>query len=180
MMQSARDVQYKELKDMIGQLNNTVSSQNKTMESMTAMLAEKDQRIAELTEELRLLRKKLFGASKERTVLKPDENQLDLFSDLGFEPEPEPVDAEFIEVKAHKKAKKKKVTWKKVKGASYYLVKVVKDGKTYYKKVKGTSVTAKKLGLKSLKGAKIQVRPLKSSGGHVYVGAFSKTKKVKK
>ena len=30
-----------------------------------------------------------------------------------------------------KKAKKKKVTWKKVKGASYYLVKVVKDGKTY-------------------------------------------------
>jgi NAD-dependent SIR2 family protein deacetylase/uncharacterized coiled-coil protein SlyX len=111
MMQSARDVQYKELKDMIGQLNNTVSSQNKTMESMTAMLAEKDQRIAELTEELRLLRKKLFGASKERTVLKPDENQLDLFSDLGFEPEPEPVDAEFIEVKAHKKAKKKKATF---------------------------------------------------------------------
>lgn len=79
-----------------------------------------------------------------------------------------------------KKAKKKKVTWKKVKGASYYLVKVVKDGKTYYKKVKGKSITAKKLGLKSLKGAKVQVRPLKSSGGHVYVGAFSKTKKVKK
>ena len=111
MIQSAKDVQYKELKDMIGQLNNTVSSQNKTMESMTAMLAEKDQRIAELTEELRLLRKKLFGASKERTVLKPDENQLDLFSDLGFEPEPEPVDAEFIEIKAHKKAKKKKATF---------------------------------------------------------------------
>ena len=78
-----------------------------------------------------------------------------------------------------KKAAKKKVTWKKAKGASYYLVKVVRKGKTYYKAVKGTKVTAKKLGLKSLKGAKVRVRPLKIVGGIVYAGGLSKTKKAK-
>jgi len=113
MAGSARDVQLTELRDMISQLNKTVSAQSRTMESMTAMLAEKDQRIAELTEELRLLRRKMFGASKERTVFKPDADQLDLFHELGMEPESEPelVDAEFIEVKAHKKAKKAKATF---------------------------------------------------------------------
>ena len=78
-----------------------------------------------------------------------------------------------------KKATKKKVTWKKVKGAKYYLVKVVKGGKTYYKKVKGTSITAKKLGLKSLKKASVRVRPLKVKSGTVYAGALCKAKKVK-
>lgn len=111
MSKSARDVQLKELRDMISQLNKTVSMQNKTMESMTAMLTEKEQRIAELTEELRQLRKMLFGSSKERTVFQPDSDQLDLFAELGMEKEPELVDAEFIEVKAHKKAKKPKATF---------------------------------------------------------------------
>ena len=107
MSQSARDVQLTELRDMISQLNNTVSAQNKTMEAMTAMLAEKDQRIAELTEELRLLRKKIFGSSKERTGFQPTSDQINMLSELGLEPEPELVDAEFIEVKAHKKKKPK-------------------------------------------------------------------------
>lgn len=111
MSQSARDVQLAELKDMINELNKTVSSQSKAMESMAAMLAEKDQRIAELTEELRLLRKKLFGSSKERTGFQPDADQLDLFEELGLEREPELVEAEFIEVKAHRKAKKPKATF---------------------------------------------------------------------
>ena len=107
MSQAARDVQLTELRDMISQLNNTVSAQNKTMEAMTAMLAEKDQRIAELTEELRLLRKKIFGSSKERTGFQPTSDQINMLSELGLEPEPELVDAEFIEVKAHKKKKPK-------------------------------------------------------------------------
>ena len=78
-----------------------------------------------------------------------------------------------------KTAKKKKVTWKKVKGAKYYLVKVVKNGKTTYKKIKGTKATAKKLGFKSLKKCKVSVRPITTSGGKTYSGEFSKTKKVK-
>lgn len=112
MSQSARDVQLTELKDMISQLNNTVNTQNKTMEAMTAMLAEKDQRIAELTEELRLLRKKIFGSSKERTGFQPTSDQINMLSELGLEPEPEPelVDVEIIEVKSYTKEKKKKST----------------------------------------------------------------------
>lgn len=69
------------------------------------------------------------------------------------------------------KAKNKKVKWKKVKGAKYYLVRIVKNGKTTYKRVNGTSV-------KAPKGAKVSVRPVKVKGGKVYAGVF-KTKKVK-
>ena len=78
-----------------------------------------------------------------------------------------------------KKATKKKVTWKKISGANYYLVKLVKNGKTTYKKISGTSATAKKLGVKSLKGYTVSVRPIKKSGGKVYSGEFSKKKKAK-
>jgi hypothetical protein len=79
-----------------------------------------------------------------------------------------------------KTATKKKVTWKKVKGAKYYIVKLVKNGKTTYKKISGTKATAKKLGKKSLKGYKVSVRPITKVGSQAYSGEFSKTKKVKK
>ena len=115
MSQSAKDVQFQELKDMIAQLNNTIRTQSKTIDAMTNMLAEKDQRLAELTEELRLLRQKLFGSSKERSAKLANSDQINMLAELGLEPEPEPepelVDAEFIEVKAHKKAKKSKATF---------------------------------------------------------------------
>lgn len=82
-----------------------------------------------------------------------------------------------------KKATKKKVTWGKVKGANKgYLVEVTKkNGKKIYKKVgKGTtSITASKLGLKSLKGCKVRVRPLKSKSGKVYAGVLCNSKKIK-
>lgn len=51
MSLSARDAQFKELKDMVSQLNTTVSAQNKTIESLTTMLAAKEQTIAEMTED---------------------------------------------------------------------------------------------------------------------------------
>ena len=113
MPQSAKDVQFQELKDMIAQLNNTIRTQNKTIDTMTNMLAEKDQRLAELTEELRLLRQKIFGSSKERSAKLANSDQINMLAELGLEPEPEPelVDAEFIEVKAHKKTKESKATF---------------------------------------------------------------------
>lgn len=113
MSKSAKDVRFTELRDMVAQQNNTINSLNKTIETMTAMLAEKDQRLAELTEELRLLRKKLFGSSKERNSIQLDSDQLNLLAEFGLEPEiaPELVDAEFIDVKAHKKTKKNKSTF---------------------------------------------------------------------
>ena len=79
-----------------------------------------------------------------------------------------------------KKAKKKKLTWKKVKGANYYRVKITtKKGKTYYRTIKGTKATAKKLKLKTLKGAKFRVSPVKVVNGTAYRGGESKTKKGK-
>ena len=113
MSQSATDVRLTELRDMVAQQNNTINSLNKTIESMTSMLAEKDQRLAELTEELMLLRKKIFGSSKESSSIQPSSDQLNLLAEFGLEPEIEPelVDAEFIDVKAHKKARKSKSTF---------------------------------------------------------------------
>lgn len=80
-----------------------------------------------------------------------------------------------------KSATKSKITWKKASGAKYYLVKIVKNGKAKYKRVsaKNTSITAKKLGVKSLKGYKVYVRPLAKSGGKIYSGELSKGKTVK-
>lgn len=113
MTESAGDARFKELKDMISQQNNTIHSLNKTIETMSNMLAEKDQRLAEMAEELRLLRQKLFGSSKERTMSVVNSEQLNLFAELGLEPEKEPelVEAEYIEVKPHNRKKKKKSTF---------------------------------------------------------------------
>ena len=107
MPQSSIEIQLKELKDMISQLN-------KTNEMMTKLIAEKDTTIAELTEELRLLRKKLYGSSREKTALIENPDQMSLFNILGMEPEKEPelVDAEYIEVVKVKKPRKSKSTLK--------------------------------------------------------------------
>lgn len=59
MSQSSIEAQLTEHKDSIVQQNNTI-------QAMAKMLSEKDARIAELTEELRLLRKSIFGSSRER------------------------------------------------------------------------------------------------------------------
>lgn len=66
MPQEAKDIQFTELKDMIRQLNTTVSVLQSTIESQTEMLGQKDAAIAKLTEEVSYLRQKLFGASSEK------------------------------------------------------------------------------------------------------------------
>lgn len=73
-----------------------------------------------------------------------------------------------------KKCKKNNLRWKKVKGAKYYMVKITKGGKTTWKKVKGTKL---KKGV--VKGAIIQVRPVKVKDGKAYLGALCKERKVK-
>ena len=78
-----------------------------------------------------------------------------------------------------KKATKKKVTWKKVKGASFYVVKVLdKKGKTVFYATKSGKTTSCKI--KAKKGYKVYVRPIKKVGETKYVGVWSKAKKVKK
>jgi len=110
MSQSVNDVRFKEFKDMIKQLNTTIENLNRTVEAQNKLLSEKENAIAELKAEMALLRKKLYGASKERSV-PVDPDQLNFFSALESEPEPIPeiIEPEFIEI-TYKKARKKKPT----------------------------------------------------------------------
>ena len=105
MSQSSIEAQLTELKDSIVQQNNTI-------QAMAKMLSEKDARIAELTEELRLLRKSIFGSSRERTAPIEATDQINLLHELGLEPEKEPelIDAETIDVKGYTKSRKPKPT----------------------------------------------------------------------
>lgn len=108
MAQSAKDIQFNELKDTISELNTTIKL-------LTDTIAQKDTVIAEMTEELKWLRKKLFGSSTER-MSNPyvNSDQLTIYPFLGIEPEkePEPVEAEYIEIQGYTKSKKAKSTLK--------------------------------------------------------------------
>lgn len=108
MSQSANDVRFRELKDMITQLNTTIENLNRTIELQNSLLAEKETAIAEMKAEMALLRKKIFGSSRERT-LPVHSDQLSFFSMPENEPEPaaELIEPEFIEI-TYQKARKKK------------------------------------------------------------------------
>lgn len=111
MPRDAKDIQFAELKDMISQLNNTISTLQAAIASQSEMLGQKDAAIAKLTEEVSYLRKKLFGASSEK---RPDidPNQLSLF-DVDEGTEIPVADAEEISetvVREHARQRQKKPT----------------------------------------------------------------------
>ena len=121
MPSGVRDIQLLELKDTISQLNNTISTQNELIRSLQKMLqerdakdSEKDQLIANLQAQLDYLKTRLFGSTSEiRHKQLP--GQLDLFHlQTEDEPEPVPLEVEYIEVKAHKKARKSKAAYDEV------------------------------------------------------------------
>lgn len=111
MPQRAKDIQFMELKDMVQQLNTTVSSLQSTVAAQTEMLGQKDATIAKLTEEVSYLRKKLFGASSEkRPDIDPD--QLTLFGmDEGTEiPVADVEETDETVIREHTRQLKKKPT----------------------------------------------------------------------
>ena len=121
MPSGVRDIQLLELKDTISQLNNTISTQNELIRSLQKMLqerdakdSEKDQLIANLQAQLDYLKTRLFGSTSEiRHEQLP--GQLDLFHlQTVEEPEPVPLEVEYIEVKAHKKVRKSKAAYDEV------------------------------------------------------------------
>ena len=74
--------------------------------------------------------------------------------------------------------KKGKITWKKVKGAKKYTVKVYnKKGKLL--KTKTVTKTSWKSSKFLKKGYKVRVRPVKVKSKKSYVGQWSKTAKIK-
>ena len=73
MASSAKDIQFKELKDTISQLNTTIRTQNDLIVSLQKMLEErnakddeKDRIISNLQAQLEYFKQKLFGSSSER------------------------------------------------------------------------------------------------------------------
>lgn len=115
MAKSAKDIQLSELKDTNSQLNMTIKILTDIILQKDKALADMQMRLDEINEEMKLLRKKLFGSSKER-IPNPYENsdQLTIYSALGIEPEKEPelVEAEYIEVQGYTKSKKAKPSLK--------------------------------------------------------------------
>ncbi len=109
MADSSKDIQLRELKDMINDLKKmimiktlqaTVDAANKREESLTQ---ERDN----LKEEIDLLRKKLFGTSSEkRTIDIP--GQLNFFNEAELEQDPEAVKAEDLEALLPEKTAKKR------------------------------------------------------------------------
>ena len=94
MASSARDIQFKELKDTISQLNTTIRTQNDLILSLQKMLEErnakddeKDRIISNLQAQLEYFKQKLFGSSSERRSAMP--GQLNLFS--VPDPDEEPI-----------------------------------------------------------------------------------------
>lgn len=118
MASSAKDIQFKELKDTISQLNTTIRTQNDLITSLQKMLEErnakadeKDRIISNLQAQLEYFKQKLFGSSSERRSDLP--GQLNLFSDpdSGEEPIPELIEPEFVEVKTIKRGRKPKADY---------------------------------------------------------------------
>ena len=115
MAQSAKDIRINELLDANSQLNATVKQLIDALAQKDKALADMQTRLDEMTEELKLLRKKLFGSSTEH-MPNPYVNldQLTIYPFLDMEPEkePEPVEAEYIEIQGYTKSKKAKSTLK--------------------------------------------------------------------
>jgi transposase len=120
-MSGANDIQLRELKDTILQLNKTISAQNtlilslqKSIDESNARVSEKDQVIANLQAQLEYLKTKLFGSTSEvRKNVFP--GQLSIFdTEDDSEKDAVPVEPEFIEVKSHNRSRKPKATYDEI------------------------------------------------------------------
>lgn len=107
MADSAKDLQLRELKDIITELNKTIQSLQATIEAANkreeALAQERDN----LKEELDLLRKKLFGSSSEKRH-QDIPGQLNLFNEAELEQNPEAATAEELAASLPAPAKKRK------------------------------------------------------------------------
>ena len=119
MSSGANEIQLRELRDTILQLNNTINTQNALILSLQKMLEEsdakrdeKDQLIANLRAQLDYHKTKVFGSTSE---MKKDvfPGQLSLFADEVSDDEKTaiPLEPEFVEIKAHTRERKKKATY---------------------------------------------------------------------
>lgn len=106
MAPTAKDIQMRELKDTISQLNKAMSEQTELIRSLRQIIEEKTEHEKVLQEQIDYLTKKLFGSSSEKKAVEIP-GQLNLFNEA--EQEQDSVSAEEEEtatVKAHTRKKK--------------------------------------------------------------------------
>lgn len=114
MPRSAKDIQLTELKDTILKLNELVSAQTKSMDSLNRTIEELRQELSNKQAEVDYLKSKLFGSSSEKLKV-PFPGQMNFFEE---EPQddriPEIIEPEIIEVTAHKRERKSKATYEEM------------------------------------------------------------------
>ena len=80
MPRSAKDIQLTELKDTILKLNELISAQTKSMDSLNKTIEELRQELSNKQAEVDYLKSKLFGSSSEKLKV-PFPGQMNLFEE---------------------------------------------------------------------------------------------------
>ena len=109
MANSSKDLQLRELKDMITDLRNMIKTLQATVDAASkreeALIQERDN----LKDEISLLRKKLFGSSSEKRVI-DFPGQLNLFNEAELEQDPSAAETEELAATLPEETPKKKKT----------------------------------------------------------------------
>ena len=105
MADSSKDIQLRELKDMINDLKKMIKTLQATVDAANKREAALIQERDNLKEEIDLLRKKLFGTSSEKRPLDIP-GQLNFFNEAELEQDPEAAKAEVLKQFFRKKQQK--------------------------------------------------------------------------
>ena len=105
MADSSKDIQLRELKDMISDLKKMIKTLQATVDAANKREEALTQERDNLKEEIDLLRKKLFGTSSEKRVLDIP-GQLNFFNEAELEQDPEAAKAEDLEALLPEKQQK--------------------------------------------------------------------------
>ena len=107
MADSSKDIQLRELKDMIHDLQKMIKTLQATVDAANKREEALTQERDNLKEEVDLLRKKLFGTSSEKRVLDIP-GQLNFFNEAELEQDPALVQMEELEASSPEKTPKKR------------------------------------------------------------------------
>ena len=107
MADSSKDIQLRELKDMIHDLQKMIKTLQATVDAANKREEALTQERDNLKEEVDLLRKKLFGTSSEKRVLDIP-GQLNFFNEAELEQDPALAQMEELEVSSSEKIPKKR------------------------------------------------------------------------
>ena len=109
MADSSKDIQLRELKDMINDLRKMIKTLQATVDAANKREEALTQERDNLKEEVDLLRKKLFGTSSEKRVLDIP-GQLNFFNEAELAQDPALAQMEELEASAPEKTPKKRKT----------------------------------------------------------------------